>query len=808
MFLTKNLKTMRVKILETRNIIGYNSKEFRNYQVSFKEKKVWISELDYTKYPDLLSFEDEYIILKEPVRDNFILNEKENKNGKFLTLIPKQTGSINIVEDPGNSDISTNRKSNQSNTEAHNREGNLESEIIDDYLDMLGDKGKLFESLDLAIFSINQLKYDDFECIENFRAHTTLKEFHKDVFDNPNIIELIKLQINRVVGVLKNIENDIQKVKSIIETNSDTATSSDETNFIGKTRVKLNIIQSIIEKTTSSKTDMGIIVLQGKRLGRNFEFIKDQLSIVLEETKAFNSLRFNLESHKQVQGLSRLDDLSDKFTFRVEKNTIAMYDEIIQELTEKGKGIDRLLGTLTSNIGLPNEVETIHETQVLSVFPKDKPNSKKTTSPKQVAKHQENKKNVNRVENSAKVYFINGLLKMSNRKDVSEKTKDRLVELLSKEVGGNDGLLKEIYKDVKEIKERVSLDQPKLNKEEVEGQLKSEEKSQFPKYIDPIKLYSFLFNYNQDPILKYTCHDIDSDGLKDIVRYCNTEQYDFKKHIEKIKEVYAGFEKKHYAPIAVKALIRGYLTGKNFKGNELEQGWSTDRININWSHSDILNWSKENPNFPPNPNEGLIEQNENIGFEIKRFVSVITGKTVQNFRELVVHFKNLFHIRRDNSLKDLIEFKNQNKRWNDVIDFVIDNNEFPKNIEFFTDVDKLTQAYTRIVELIIEQHKKSQIPEKPKVKLSFFENEGSLEFSIHHLNSVFGKTIVNAIERPGVAYTNLINKQINGLCNLYVRADFGQGNFAKINIWNGKERESQLIESFKGVEHLLEFPKK
>jgi hypothetical protein len=407
-----------------------------------------------------------------------------------------------------------------------------------------------------------------------------------------------------------------------------------------------------------------------------------------------------------------------------------------------------------------------------------------------------------------RIAFINGLLRMSNRKDVSEKTKDRLVELLSKEVGGNDVLLKEIYKDVKEIKERVSLDQPKLNKEEVEGQLKSEEKSKFPKYIDPIKLYSFLFNYNQDPILKYTCHDIDSDGLKDIVRYCNTEQYDLKKHIEKIKEVYAGFEKKHYAPIAVKALIRGYLTGKNFKGNELEQGWSTDRININWSHSDILNWSNENPNFPPNPNEGLIEQNENIGFEIKRFVSVITGKTVQNFRELVLHFKNLFHLRRDNSLKDLIEFKNQNKKWNDVINFIIDNNEFPKNIEFFTDVDKLTQAYTRIVELIIEQHKKSQILEKPKVKLSFLEKGNLLEFSIHHLNSVYGKTIENTIERLGTAHTNLIKNQINGLCNLYVRADFGQGKYAKINIWNGKERESQLIESFKGVEYLLEFPKK
>lgn len=588
---------MKVKILDTRNIKGNNSKDFRNYQVSIDGMKVWISQLDYNEHSDLISIEGDYIILKEPPEDYYEVLKKENVKGKFQTLIPK-------------------------------------------------------------------LKSD----------------FSENVLPNK------------------------------------------------ETETNMTVFNNYIDSPSTKN--------EKKKVLRKVIYPKRKLVISPKTSKTIS------------------------------------YPEVIP-------GIDR---------------DSFSETPIT------KAGSKPIGD---------------------RIAFINGLLRMSNRKDVTEKTRERVIDLISKELisekmtsnltfNPNDStVLNEIYKDVKEIKKRFLEDSLSTQKEEEKGNFaESKEISQLPMYINPIKLYSFLFNYNQDPILKYTCHDIDSDGLKDIVRYCNTEQYDLKKHIEKIKEVYAGFEKKHYAPIAVKALIRGYLTGKNFKGNELEQGWSTDGININWSHSDILNWSKENPNFPPNPNEGLIEQNENIGFEIKRFVSVITGKTVQNFRELVVHFKNLFHIRRDNSLKDLIEFKNQNKRWNDVIDFVIDNNEFPKNIEFFTDVDKLTQAYTRIVELIIEQHKKSQIPEKPKVKLSFFENEGSLEFSIHHLNSVFGKTIVNAIERPGVAYTNLINKQINGLCNLYVRADFGQGNFAKINIWNGKERESQLIESFKGVEHLLEFPKK
>jgi hypothetical protein len=53
----------------------------------------------------------------------------------------------------------------------------------------------------------------------------------------------------------------------------------------------------------------------------------------------------------------------------------------------------------------------------------------------------------------------------------------------------------------------------------------------------------------------------------------------------------------------------------------------------------------------------------------------------------------------------------------------------------------------------------------------------------------------------------LINKQINGLCNLHLKADFGNRQFAEINIWNGKDRESKPINAFQGVEHIMEFPK-
>ena len=93
--------------------------------------------------------------------------------------------------------------------------------------------------------------------------------------------------------------------------------------------------------------------------------------------------------------------------------------------------------------------------------------------------------------------------------------------------------------------------------------------------------------------------------------------------------------------------------------------------------------------------------------------------------------------------------------------------------------------------------------------MTFSENESSVKLSIHHLNSTYNKSIQSTIDRGiGKAYYNLIKLQINGICNFYLKADFGQGKYAQINLWDGKDIEPQKIEHFKGVEHILEFPKK
>ena len=325
-------------------------------------------------------------------------------------------------------------------------------------------------------------------------------------------------------------------------------------------------------------------------------------------------------------------------------------------------------------------------------------------------------------------------------------------------------------------------------------------------YYYPNSLYKYLFDYNQDPVLRSTCHEIDSNELATINEYCGTESYHFQKHLEAIIKAFEEHEKNHFAPTRVKALIRGYLTGKKFNGENLKEGWSSDLINLSWSSKELKTWCEKNENFPPCPDPGLIESHEIIGFEFPEGIkSKIFNKYLKTFNDLVLHFKHLFHIRQDNSLKKILLLQNKIKNWDEKIDFEINNDRFPTNIELFTDVDKLIQAYNIIINLILER----QYEEKPRVRLSFYQTSEGVELSIHHINTNYHKSLIDTIERPlGTTYFGLIENQLNGMCNFYVQADFDQKQFARVNIWNGKQRAAESLEFFEGVEHIFEFRKK
>lgn len=391
--------------------------------------------------------------------------------------------------------------------------------------------------------------------------------------------------------------------------------------------------------------------------------------------------------------------------------------------------------------------------------------------------------------------FIKELLE---DKKINQKQRERILELASREIS-LEGTLEERIQKIEDIIF-------KNNKESgfalIETLPIEQKTSDLPKYFNPYNLYRFIFEYNQNSILRTTCHDIDANELEYILEFCKTESYIFKEHLKAIVTAYEQHEKKYPAPFQIKALIRGYLTGKDFYGKKTD--WSNN-IKINWSSSELYDWIKQNPDTPPNLSEEIAGNKEIELLEISQIDTAITASSIQNFTQLVLHFKNLFHLKSGKqSLKEIIQRVNFEKHWDNKVDFEIDNSDFADNLEHFTAVDKLIQAYNKLLELIIEQNK---INERPKVKLKYYQKNHHIFFTIHHLNGVYNKTIENTIERLGQTYTSLIKNQLNGLGNLSLKADFGNEKYAEINLWDAKDRSRTDIPPFQGVEHIMEFPK-
>lgn len=333
-------------------------------------------------------------------------------------------------------------------------------------------------------------------------------------------------------------------------------------------------------------------------------------------------------------------------------------------------------------------------------------------------------------------------------------------------------------------------------------------------YIPPSNTQLFLRVFNQDDVLKYTCHLIDTDEvIEDILKECSTEEYEYSKHFELISKHFENLKKKFNKddfPISknIVGLISTYLTGSSGKKSKgKNKGWSSNDIEINWNCKEIRQWASRNPHIIPAPGKNIAKKLKNPGFVLPTaFRSSVTGKRIKSFSDLVVFFKSQFHIRHDNSLRSILS--KVNEQWDSkkvTISFA--EGCFNDSIELFTDVDKLIQAYQKIITLCIDCRSEEETP--AQIELSFDDNSEykGVSFCIHHLNSKYKKTSKNATERIGETQSGLISNLINGLCDLYIEAEFGDNVCGIINLWN-KENEFYFKPSdknIKGVKYILKF---
>ncbi len=367
-------------------------------------------------------------------------------------------------------------------------------------------------------------------------------------------------------------------------------------------------------------------------------------------------------------------------------------------------------------------------------------------------------------------------------KKVNQNQRERILELASREISLESNLEERVQK----IEDILFIDNPPDN---TLPDLPPPQN--IIKYIDPINLYNALHAYNQNPILKTTCHPISSANIDIIVHQSGSREYDFKKHLELIKLNFIDLAGNEKFTTKMYMLIKNYLTG--------EGTWSSQNIKASWGNKDIEEWANRNPNIAPNPEDSLIEATENEGYKLeKEFISKLTNKPIRNFNELVLYFKSLWHIKDDNPLQRILEIRNSDYKYEEWanIQFI----DFSQTLNLFTDVDKLVQAYSKIIELIKENSNRNH----QEIVISYYEEGSKKILSIHQLNTSWKKSISDTIERPfGNSMLPLIENQINGLCDLHIRAKFENNQNYELNLWDGKERKAKLIPMFDGVQYLL-----
>lgn len=395
--------------------------------------------------------------------------------------------------------------------------------------------------------------------------------------------------------------------------------------------------------------------------------------------------------------------------------------------------------------------------------------------------------------------FIQELLE---NKKLTAAQKER-VFLLTKEEIKKDAVNGQVLEErVKKIE--VLITSKKNGKKNIEKFVSEPSKSSLSGYIDPFAkdgVSKFLKAYNENPILNSTCHEIDDeDSLIRLLEHCVMTEYNFNNHLNSIKKEFAILANNYKINTKLYSLIRAYIHGG--------VKWSTDKIEMSWSNLELTNWSIANPNYVPNPGINFVEKNEKEGYHLtKPFISSLTGKNITAFSDVVLLFKSMFHINSNNSLKKNILRINNIKKFNDWSDIEINELNFSENIHLYTDVDKLIQAYVKLIELIKSINTENKVNNRPRILVSFYELENNILFTIHHINSTFRKSLMSTISHPfGLSMSPIIENQINGLCNLDLKADFGNNDFARINLWNGAVIEKQeRFEQFKGVEYILKF---
>lgn len=358
---------------------------------------------------------------------------------------------------------------------------------------------------------------------------------------------------------------------------------------------------------------------------------------------------------------------------------------------------------------------------------------------------------------NAKQEFIQHILKLAIKEKIDVKSKEKLIDLISKEYGKTGFVETEIIERLSKIEKKLAVgDEPPRKKKGFSG-----------KYHKPKETYLLLEYFSSN-----------EGGIKNLTHAFNLDFIEYDTFINQCKfEFKQGIEKYPNVPDALIKRIEDFA----FSGEPrwyIRKGKEKIEPKLGWSEPKFIEWYKTEKKHPW----------DNYKYR----------------NEMIIPFRESIRVRSDSEHL----FKLINETFNLVfgsapICELILNEEGLKHADFYTDVDNLGQAIFEIFSTIKDVSIKNFCN---KIEVGFYtEGDYKLLF-IKHIDSISTKRS----DDKGFLGGNLktIRNKLWGLCNYEIQSKFPNGDYRKIILTDSKDEVDRIFpidDIIEGFTHILKF---
>ncbi len=359
--------------------------------------------------------------------------------------------------------------------------------------------------------------------------------------------------------------------------------------------------------------------------------------------------------------------------------------------------------------------------------------------------------------------FITDILDYSIKKKVDDKTKEKLINLISKEIERTGIIETEIIGRLSRIEGMLAHSDESQKKEK--GFSEKGFSGKHHKPMETSLLLNNLFTENEG-------------GTKNLTHAFNLDFIEYETFISKCKEEYdKGKEKYPNVPDALLKRIEEYTFSTEPKWY-IRKGKEKIEPKLGWSEPRFIEWYKTEKKHP-----------------------WYNGRYK---KDMIIPFRESIRVRADseylykliNETFDLVFGTSQ------ICEIILDEQSL-KHADFYTDVDNFGQAIFEIFSTIKDMSIKNFCN---KIEVGFHTEGDFKVFFITHI----GSSSTKRSDDKGFLGGNLktIKNKLWGLCNYEIHSKFPDGYFRKIILTETKEEVNgtfPINDTAKGFTHILKF---